>query len=142
MSSFALVFCPSDHFSCFCSHPPRFFFYFTSSIVFSHSSQIFLVSVHRSFGSQSISFNTVNVFFMWSLNPSGMLFTLYFGTTVLLVSPALLQCLILTVHGQYHSLFLVLFWQRKHSLSISCFPLHSLLDFYIGHLLCDPAFHI
>lgn len=40
-----------------------FSFLFTSSIAFLHSSHIFLVSVHRSFGSQSISFNTANVFF-------------------------------------------------------------------------------
>lgn len=83
---FTVYFCPSavsNNFYCSFGHSSRFFFPFYSSIVFSHSFLIFLVSVHSSSCSQSVKFNSANLFFKWTLNPSGMLFTRYFATAIL-----------------------------------------------------------
>lgn len=56
-----------------------------------------------------------------------ILLGLFFGSSLMFV--------INSLWSVPHSLLLVLFWQREYSFSPSCFQLHSLFDFCIGHLV-------
>lgn len=84
---FYLCFPPIKQFLVFLSHLD-FSFLFTFSIVFPHSSLIiFLVqsTVPLVHSKLSLAVQNCFFFFMWTLNPSGMLLTFYFGNTILLM---------------------------------------------------------
>lgn len=99
----------------------------TSGIVFFRSSLIiFLVSIRSFSGSWSNKFNSENLIFIWTLNSSGMLVTLYVSNTNLLLF-FLSFILIFDINSM---------WTVPHSApGLVLADRIQLPHFYIGHLM-------